>query len=718
MEEDSAVRINCGAEFGAPNGSKKGKGINQGSAKSKLRTPSGQVLSSSVKDIRNFFSNEEKNANGGNVLLRDKVQSTATKWRKAMKPFNQRNVNSQEDDADSEGSQPWTEVKSKKDQIGVNKQQIDTRQHAEHAEEADRNYTEGANYRDQRANVQERKHESEDEEQLTQIISKEINVLQQHKQLQNDIKEKKIKELDAVENMLQDNNTMLDQIKSVNQNPDKEAGKNDQQISHNQVSNSNTKPENPEIMDVQLVMEMFNDLKSELQNMKQDTAEKNKKAEEILNLRREEIEEAQELKKEVGELKQKNIVLTSVIGRLGSLFIDLDKKVERMELYGMKRSIVLGGLRTDDKMNKCVKQIQNFFKDVLKLEDTIEIVECFKMGLGPEKPVVLTVNTMEQKIDVFQAVGKYREMQKKRDKICKVFASDYQTPETREKRRQYQRILRENNDNESTKIDMELDRAGLKIQGVQYDQPVQPPPATKILRYKAEEVSEIFSIKTGAGESFRHNGSVFQGYVVPVNTVNMINKAYMKLRLIHPQAQHLMSAFSVPGLPRCYNKGDCDDKEIGAGRMLQDMIRDSHLNNIALFVVRTQHGPKIGSVRFDMIQKAAISAVERNPDNSYMNIQMVLLPRQLQKNTQPSLLNMGAKYRRGSYRGSRKGRGTNTTPSRNDQTKRREYSPETQHEEAEENIFQFAPPKDFSFELSGPPSLGSSWPSLSRAGAM
>ena len=76
------------------------------------------------------------------------------------------------------------------------------------------------------------------------------------------------------------------------------------------------------------------------------------------------------------------------------------------------------------------------------------------------------------------------------------------------------------------------------------------------------------------GEQYALDGSAFFGYAVHANNLQIVEEAYVKLRLLYPQAKHILASYNVPGMPRCYYEGYCDDNETGGGRFLQKIMRN------------------------------------------------------------------------------------------------------------------------------------------------
>ena len=65
------------------------------------------------------------------------------------------------------------------------------------------------------------------------------------------------------------------------------------------------------------------------------------------------------------------------------------------------------------------------------------------------------------------------------------------------------------------------------------------------------------------------------------------------------------------------NKNFCDDDEIGGGRALLELLERNNITHRALFVIRYFGDNKIGQDRFVCIRNAAVSAIEKSPQNPY-----------------------------------------------------------------------------------------------------
>ena len=181
------------------------------------------------------------------------------------------------------------------------------------------------------------------------------------------------------------------------------------------------------------------------------------------------------------------------------------------------------------------------------------------------------------------------------------------------------RLSKNNDGDEATKISMSLKKGSLEVQGERYEKKIVPPTPAQILQYPYEEVNRICEIELKSSEQYNSQGSSFFGYAVPTNNHKIIQDAYMKLRLLFPQAKHIVLGYVLPGMPRCYNEGYCDDGETGAGRILLQLLKKHKLRCLSIFVIRLQDGPKIGALRYTLLEKTAINAVNINSYNKFLN---------------------------------------------------------------------------------------------------
>ena len=567
----------------------------------KSRTPSGQVLSSSVKDIRNFFD-VSKPPSSLNFNWRSNASLSATEKRSSMKEFTTNSqlksvnsvnsvtsVNSAGSRNENDNNEDWSIVTSKKgksSQAKHNKQIQISRHDQSHFSKFAEVFSTQQDNNDNR------------------YEEKSVN---QNKQFtQDELQEDKTTAEESVYKDAEKDQRMITELEEALL-----------QEAMQQAEDGSQPTENPQLMDVQVVLQMFKDLKQHMVKIEKSNMAKDVTFKKLEKKQQEDSAEVTKLKREVNTYKVKTEILSGVVDRLGSMYIDLERKITNVESKQMRNSLVISGLKTEAKILKCLETARQFLSQDLALE--VNITDCFKLGVGEYKPIVVTVESLSHKTQIFQAMDQYQKKLKDEEIEQKIYINNYLPAGISEDRRLQREIYRENESNQATQVNMTIGRGGLHVQGEKFQKKIEPPVPTKILRYQDHEVERILKTELTPGDQFTNEGSTFFGYAIPANNLQTIEDAYIKLRILYPQAKHILCCYNVPGMPRCYYEGYCDDNETGGGRKMLQIVRNNNLRCIGIFVIRMQDGPKIGAVRFDLIEHAMRSSVKANPYNKYTN---------------------------------------------------------------------------------------------------
>ena len=339
------------------------------------RTPSGQVLNTSVKDIRNFFAQSYSN-----LAMHEKANHSTE-------------ANAQEFDShgDSRPGSPALEP----EEWNIVKGAKSTKQTA-------KGHLKPRLFEDKRNSANQNKHEVNqlfDKTLKTGLVNglyNRFSFLQQDDQssldqssieeemaigtTSKDVLQAIIPAVENSEKSLDINKTcnqehLTEVIEGLNTALQKEGGESliDTVIGKSQEHTG----KNPQVMDVQLVMKMFKEIKRDFAEMKKNTATN---ASTLEVQRQKEIQEITELKQEVSEYKHKTDILSSLIENMGNLYLDLEGKMNRMELKGYRKSVVLSGLKSEDKIPSSLKAVREMFcklKEALK--EKIIITDCFRI---------------------------------------------------------------------------------------------------------------------------------------------------------------------------------------------------------------------------------------------------------------------------------------------------------------------------------------------------
>ena len=371
-----------------------------------------------------------------------------------------------------------------------------------------------------------------------------------------------------------------------------------------QQQTDGAEPDVLEAIDVRTVVKMFNKIQLKLDDRNQD--------------------EVHKLKKEVELYKRKHQVMSGIVGHLSTIISDVESKMDIMDLRSMRRHLIVSGIETTGRITECTKKIEKVFAEKFEIE--IKIIDGFKLGVGPKKPIVVLVDSIVSRAAIFQAMETYRKTCEEEDIAPNIFVSDYIPAEKKEKKRREKEILRQNQRDTSSTTSMTIEKTGLKVNGDAYKPRISPPDPTKVLEYSEAHLDAIYDTELTAGEKITHDGSVFTAFVIPANAHLTVENAYMKLRLKYPLAKSIMCGYSIPGMPRYQHEEFCDDRETSGGRVIMNLIKKHHLSNIALFVIREQKGGNIGYKRFECIQQAIENVMSRKPYNKFTNSRQYLMP--------------------------------------------------------------------------------------------
>ena len=157
---------------------------------------------------------------------------------------------------------------------------------------------------------------------------------------------------------------------------------------------------------------------------------------------------------------------------------------------------------------------------------------------------------------------------------------------------------------------MHIKKGVLYYDNTPYQCPIQLPTALQVLEASEQQIKKANAAKIHQGEQLNERGSKFTGYACEVTNENDINSAYLKMKMMHGKATHIMMAYRLTGCLSVHNQGLADNREHGGGRVILNYMKSNRMTNLALFVVRYYGGVKLGPDRFRLIVDVAKSANE------------------------------------------------------------------------------------------------------------
>ena len=387
--------------------------------------------------------------------------------------------------------------------------------------------------------------------------------------------------------------------------------------------------DNPQVMNIQSVMEMMKTLKqefaSEMKSMKDNQIDEMKtELKQIFQQQKDELaenmkhtvkqvidqdEEIVQVKSDVAFWKMKADTLADVCNRMYAEISDLTTRVENLELNNAKKIILITGLKIPNDKDAAIAELAIFFLQAMNLEVNIE--DMFFLGVSSPRPVVVILQTVDEKKRVMQAKSALKHV-KAPITGGSIYINDYLPPTTGEKRRREKDIIKMTTpDDPEEEHEVTYSKEGLIVQGQQYRKLIQVPTPKDLINIQPEEMEKLMSLKMKRSADVERSNSVFTAYTAPVENIQQIQEYYRKIRLIQPGARHVVCAYSIDHNKSFFAKDYQDDQEPGAGRAILQFMENNTISNRVILVARKYGGIKMGPERFECYVQAAKQAVQK-----------------------------------------------------------------------------------------------------------
>ena len=380
------------------------------------------------------------------------------------------------------------------------------------------------------------------------------------------------------------------------------------------ISRNSKKRTEPKVMDLQAVMAMFREIKEDMAEIKKNKCkERIDKLERQHHMKQRNIKEVQE---EVQSNKVKNELLSGVVKRMAVEIQELKNKIEYMETDRMKNMVTVVGFDGSQDNGICKQQVEAFLFDEMGID--ISIVELFQIGEPGAKgrTIVMTLESKAAKLEVYKNAHRIKNIRNVHGGKYKF--RDYLPPAANEKDRRESEIIGANYRAKANQVEMKRNRKdGLQIKGKRYVKKVEVPSVETILDLSDGDMRNIMSTELDKSDELECEGSTFIGYTLPVENYEQVQNAYIKLKLLYPDARHIVCAYSLPGVDKYYCEDFCDDEEYNGGRTLLRLLLDSNISNRAVFVTHFYSGRKIGAKRYECLKSVVQQAVDKTATNPY-----------------------------------------------------------------------------------------------------
>ena len=396
---------------------------------------------------------------------------------------------------------------------------------------------------------------------------------------------------------------------------------------HDKMDVEQNDHDNPQILSLKMVQQMFTDIKVEMKEMKSSIEKLEKKGKEdmksITDVCVKEViqkvntdddatsKTTQKLKEDIRHLKYQNKTLTNVLERTTIELDEVKTRLENLEIAGAKKAITINGLYIDNKKEDGLWQLQEFFEKNLEL--TMYVEDFYKMGANEPKTIIVYLQSVFDKRQIMKYKHYLKDVRNRDNK--KIYINDYTSTNTQEKRKRESQ-MKKLNEARDKPLDFKYVKGKLTIQGETYTPKVSVPTPRDLVDLSPETLDSILKMSLESTTPIIREKSIFEGYIASVNSFQQIRQLYTKMKLIQPAARHIVCAYFLPGDNFYHNQGYCDDGEPSAGNViLQTMIRNK-LSNRVIFVSRKYGGVRMGMDRFECYHTAAVKVAQEHNYNA------------------------------------------------------------------------------------------------------
>ena len=293
---------------------------------------------------------------------------------------------------------------------------------------------------------------------------------------------------------------------------------------------------------------------------------------------------------------------------------EIQNKLEYAEMNLSKRSVILSGFEASEKRGECYKQLNEFFETKMDVQVVIE--DYYMIGSAEPRDIVIILLSNQHKHAIFQNIDRIKNTVNRHGK--KYRFRDLLTARQNEKRKKGQYIAdveaaKEKSDREEVSTGSGNIYVGEKV----YNRKVNEPDPTELLRMSIPQLNEVMMMEVEQGTVSYKNGNKFTPYTAAVSEYEDISKMYMKIRLNHAEARHIVCAWRVPGIDVHEANDGCDDDDHGISSAILEWMKTQQITHRVLFVVRNC-GEKLKNDRIPMYIQACERVVSEYPENKLL----------------------------------------------------------------------------------------------------
>ena len=376
--------------------------------------------------------------------------------------------------------------------------------------------------------------------------------------------------------------------------------------------------DNVKAIDLRTVITMFKSLKVGMEMSTSEESIKRKVENSLSSLLEDYESRMKKLESDLMNSNRRAKMMEDIMKYNNELMLDMTKRIDSLELANARHAAILTGLALPPKKADKIRKLADFFYTELEVYARVE--DAYTLGTSENSPTVIIFQTLEEKDSIFAKKSKLKEISKHMPRA--IYLNNYLPAKENEKRKRERKIIKDLKDSkEERKPETSYGSNGFQVGNEKYAKKITAPDPVDLLNFTVEELDHIMSKRSLKGPQLRQDDSVFIPYGIDTADFQHIRDIYMKLRLLHPAARHIVCAFHLPGPDslKHQNSDFCDDQENGAGAVLLREMEKGNVYNKALFVVRYCGKQKLSENRHSAYIRAARKLLQDKPLNTILD---------------------------------------------------------------------------------------------------
>ena len=278
----------------------------------------------------------------------------------------------------------------------------------------------------------------------------------------------------------------------------------------------------------------------------------------------------------------------------------------------LKPNMLINGILPVEEENRevLIKAVQTFFKEVMKIEQVIQIEDAYRIGKGNPQTVLIKLQYYADKALIYTNSSHLKG--KTNEKKKPYFIKDDTTEEQDEVRKYYHGLVKENEEqpDEAKKFTtVKINKGKIFVNNSAIKQKVHAPTSAGVLRKSEQEYEKVKSFKLIRGLEHEEKQLEFFSYAFKAKTVDEVRKAYDKIKIKYADGTHISCAYRLDDPFGPYRQEYIDDGDFGIGREILNVLKTKKVTQAGVFIIRHFGGTHLGARHFTIAETLANGAV-------------------------------------------------------------------------------------------------------------